>query len=136
MSQHAEQAEKFVQDAGATMNIEFQFHGPHFAGEKESRDVYRVEIRRGGKSMAVAFGQSLADSGQKRVKPTPYDVLASLQKHEPEMDVWDFANEYGYEINDRESYMRVSRIHMAVQQEYEDVLRVFGDVLERLQEIS
>lgn len=146
MGQYIEQAEKFMNDVGATMRVQFQFHGPHFVGETKFRDVYRIEIKRGGESMVVNFGQSLEKSQFRprpglpitirREVPTEYDVLACIQKYEPEADVWDFAREYGYEINDRESYLRVSQIHLSVQQEYDDVRRVFGDVLEQLQEIA
>ena len=146
MSEYTEQAEKFLRDTGTKMHFEFLFHGPHFAGEKESRDVYRVTIERGDKSMSVDFGQSLSSSGLKpvkgrsyvstRVAPAAYDVLSCLQKWEPESDVWEFANEYGYEVNSRESYNMVDSIHMAVIREYKDVCRVFGDVLEQLCEIQ
>ena len=154
MSKHTEQAEKFMEDCGATMTVTFLRHAPHFENDKDSRDIYHVVIKREGKgkdnTMEFDFGQSLAKSvspedqqqarwgqkPQKREAPTAYDILACLQKWEVDGDVWEFAEAYGYEINSRESFNRIDKIHMAVIKEYRDVCRLFGDVMEQLQEIS
>ena len=151
MSQYTEQAEKFMENCGATMTVTFLRHAPYFDGDTESRDIYHIVIKREGRGkdnkMEFDFGQSVAKSvpttknqarganQKKRVAPTAYDVLSCLTKYEVDGDVWEFAREFGYEINKRESFNRVDKIHMAVIKEYRDVCRVFGDVLEQLCEI-
>jgi len=100
--------------------------------------------------MEFTFGQSIVNSvspddlrripwGHKpkqRVAPDAYSVLACLTKYETPQDVWEFAAEYGYEINDRKSLNRVDRICMAVMEEYKDARRLFGDIMEQLREIE
>jgi hypothetical protein len=137
-----------MEDSGATMRVTFLRHGPYFDENEESRDIYRIVIKRGGEKMEFDFGQGIAHSlpplkpcespigRKKRINPDAYSILACLTKYEPEGDVWEFAQEYGYEINSRESFNKVDRIHMAVINEYRDVMRLFGDVIDELQEIS
>ncbi len=133
---YEQQAQNFLSGCGATMTTTFLRHGPHFIGEKESRDIYHIVIERNGRKMEFDFGQSINYSyPNKRVFPSEYDVLACLQKYEPYADIWEFAHEYGYEINSRESFNRVDMIHMAVIKEYCDVQRLFGDVMDELCEI-
>lgn len=150
MSEYTEQAERFMQDCGAKMTATFLRYGPHFEDDKDSRDIYHIVIERNGKKMEFDFGQSIANSAhplkqyellegrrpRKRVAPDAYSVLACLTKYEPEGDVWEFAREFGYEIDSRESLNKVDRINMAVIKEYRDVMRLFGDVVEQLSEIS
>ena len=153
MSEYTKQAEKFMEDCGAEMTATFLRHAPHFEGDKDSRDIYHITLARpgnGGFKMEFDFGQSLANSvppdrinsfrfppnQRKRKPPTAYDVLACLTKWEVDGDVWEFAKEFGYEIDSRESFNRVDKIHMAVIKEYRDVRRLFGDVMEQLYEIQ
>lgn len=154
MSEYTKQAEKFMNDCNATMKVTFLRHAPHFEGDKESRDIYHIVLSRNGQTMEFAFGQSIANSAppvmpgtaaywakggngqKKRIAPDAYSVLACLTKWDVGGDVWEFANEYGYEIDSRESMNRVDRIHMAAIKEYRDVMRLFGDVMDELQEIS
>ena len=171
MSEYTEQANKFMENCGATMAATFLCHAPHFKGDDETRDIYHITLARpgnGGFKMEFDFGQSLANSKapeysnnlteywrkyhwkhqwqvngyggnhpqNKRKPPTAYDVLACLTKYEVSGDVWEFAREFGYEIDSRESFNRVDKIHMSVIQEYRDVCKPFGDVMEQLCEIS
>ena len=152
MNEYTEQGNKFLEETGTKMTVEFLYHGKHFDDDKDKRDVYKVTLERGGKSMEVKFGQSIAKSltaaklraaqlehrvhQMRRIPPTAYDVLACIEKRQPETDVWRFAQEFGYEINSRESMHRVEGICMAVIKEYTDVCRVFGGVLGKLQEIQ
>ena len=153
MSEYRNQANSFMENIGATMTATFLRHAPHFEGDKDSRDIYRITLARpgnGGFKMEFDFGQSIANSAppthpgmaahwaklKKRIPPDAYSVLACLTKYEVDGDVWEFAKEYGFEINSRESYNRIDKIHMAVIQEYRDVCGLFGDVIEHLREIQ
>lgn len=90
--------------------------------------------RRGGKSYQFPFYDS-AYNTQRGERPTAYDVLACIEKYEPYGDVWDFASEYGYTIEDRESFQRVERIFKACQTQARKIERLFGDVMDELYEI-
>jgi hypothetical protein len=148
MSEYTKQAEKFMQETATTMNVTFLRYAPYFDNEKDSRDIYHIKLQRNNKDMEFDFGQSIANSlpplkpfekpvgRRKRIPPTAYDILACLTKYEPEKDVWEFANEFGYEIKNREDFNRVDRTHMAVIKEYRNVMRLFGDVIDRLREIT
>ncbi|GHU55173.1 hypothetical protein AGMMS49975_16610 [Clostridia bacterium] len=135
MSSYTEQAEQFLKDCGAKLKVEYVEYDYYFDNDKEKRDIYRFKIMRNGKQYSAKFGQSIAKSNDDE-KPTAYDILACLQKYEPETDMWDFAHDYGYEVHGRTDYEKVSRIHKSVGREWRGVKRLFGDVLEQLQEIS
>ena len=97
--------------------------------------LYRVRIDRQGKSWTFRFSDCLHNYLNNK-RPTPYDVLACIEKYEPYGDVWDFAREFGYEICDRDSYRKVERIFKAVAREYKNVVRMFGDCMDELCEIA
>ena len=101
--------------------------------------LYRVRIDRkvngNGRSWSFNFSDCRANY-QTNNRPGKYDVLACLEKYEPDGDVWDFAREFGYEIEDRESYEKVEKILNAVKKEYRNVVRMFGDCLDELCEIN
>lgn len=97
--------------------------------------LYRVRIDRNGKTWSFQFSDSLHNYLNNK-RPRPYDVLACIEKYEPYGDVWDFAREFGYEICDRESYQKTERTFKAVQKEYRNVMRMFGDCIDELCEIQ
>jgi hypothetical protein len=129
------QADQFLKDCGAKMSIEYDRCDTYFGGDTAPRDIYNVVIDRNGERYSFRFGNSLRAT-QSGDEPTAYYILSCLQKYEPETDVWDFAHEYGYEINSRESYESVNKIHGAVCREWLAVNQLFGDVLEQLREIE
>ena len=114
---------------------QFLQYGQHFDDDKEGRNIYCVRIDRKGRSFSFRFGDSLQNTWNNE-RPSRYSVLACLTKYEPEVDVWDFASEYGYEICDRQSYSKVLGIYNSVRREYAGVLRIFGDVIDDLREIQ
>ena len=62
--------------------------------------------------------------------PTMYDVLTCLQKYEIGT-FQDFCSDFGYNDDSIKCY----KIYKSVLREYNAVKRLFGDVLEELQEI-
>lgn len=99
-------------------------------------DIYRVTIKRNGKKYSFDFTQSKngTDNGE---KPTAYDILTCLQKYEVGT-FEDFCNEFGYELYNEEytGYNRKSqKTYNAVVKEYNNVMRLFEDVIEELIEI-
>ena len=135
MSKYERQAKDFLKKTGAKMTISFKDCAPYFEGEKEYRNIYRIRIDRNGKSWSFNFGDSIANKNNGD-RPTAYDVLACITKYEPPADVWDFAEEYGYNIDSRQEYNKVNRIYKNVCIEYKNAVRMFGDVLDDLAEIQ
>ena len=137
MSEYTKRAEEFCERNHVKMDFRFKgcLSDERFWGDSRPRNTYEVFIEREGKMMSITFHDSLHNT-EKGIKPTAYDVLSCLTKYEVEDDVWDFAQEFGFDIHDKESYKAVSETHKACQKEYNDVVRVFGDVLDELQEIE
>ena len=99
-------------------------------------DIYRITIKRDGKQFSFNFTQSKngTDNGE---KPTEYDILACLTKYDVG-SFEDFCAEFGYELYNEEytSYNKNSkRTYNAVVKEYNNVMRLFKDVIEELAEI-
>lgn len=137
MNEYDIQAREFLKKYGAKMTISHVFDewGGYRKGKITDGWLYRVRIDRNGKTWSFSFSDSVYNR-QHNKRPTPYDVLACIEKYEPYGDVWDFAREYGYEINDRDSYKETERIFKAVCKEYRNVIRMFEDCMDELCEIS
>lgn len=147
MSKYEQQAQGFLDRTGTSIDIVFLRKGKYFPKDKEERDIYDVTLKRGEQEYSFTFGQSLAKTkqdfdyktgrkSQKRIKPTAYDILVCLEKYETPADVWEFAREFGYTIDSRESLAEVEQTCLAVMNEYNNVMRLFGDVIEELREIQ
>jgi hypothetical protein len=158
MTNYNKQADDFLQKVGATIEIKLLGHFRYFDGDKESRDVYEITIKRGDrKPWVFSFGQSIANSkpsiDKKREKwadndgrmissmlakkefpykpPTAYDVLACITKHDPGI-FEDFCGDYGYDEDSR----KAEKMYFDVQREAKECKRVFGDVINELDEIN
>lgn len=126
---YTEQAEKFLTETGTIIETKFLYNGPHFEDDKENRDVYEITIKRPTRSPALwvfKFGQSIAAS-----TPTAYDVLACLTKYDPGT-FQNFCDEFGYDTDSR----KAEKTYFAVQEEWSNVQRLFGDVIDQLAEIQ
>ena len=159
LNEYDKHANDFLTKTGTTFKAVLLGHMRHFIDDKEKRDVYEITLERKGKSYTFRFGQSLVNSGGehelgrrqkyeddcrkagrwpsvggyrriKAKKPTAYDVLACLQKYDPET-FEDFCDNFGYDIDSRSAL----KIYLAVQDEYNNVIRLFGDVMEDLEDI-
>ena len=110
-----------------------------FPGDNKAtgnRYKYRITIKRNGKSYQFPFYDSINNYITNK-RPNKYDVLLCIEKYEIYGDVWDFAEEYGYNISDHESYNNVQRIYNACKTQYNKLLRLFGeDGMNDLQEIN
>lgn len=137
MTDYERKAREFLKKHNAKMTISHvsDGYGGWRNGTITDGWLYRVRIDRNGKSWSFQFSDSVANKWNNK-RPTKYDVLACIEKWEPYGDLWDFANEFGYDIYDRESYQKANRTFKAVKKEYANVVRMFGDCLEELQEIA
>lgn len=130
MIDYQTEADTFLRDTRTTFQAEHVGYGPYFPDDKESRNIYRIVLKRMGRSYTFRFGQSIKRTLTETV-PTPYDVLACLQKNDPGT-FEDFCSDFGYDTDSR----KAERMYKAVVKEWNGVKRLFGDVLERLQEIE
>lgn len=133
MNEYTKQAKNFLRSCNAKMSITFKKYGKHFEDDKDFRNIYTVRIDRNGKSFSFQFGDSVMNT-QNHKRPTCYDVLACLQKYDVG-SFEDFCSEYGYTIDNYEDKKRIGKIYKAVTREYNKVERIFGDVMDELQEI-
>lgn len=154
-------ARRFLQDTKAVMSFELIAHDKYFPSDTASRDIYEITIKRDKKEWIFKFGQSIAKSGigvanapaddrgqalhdkeswtrlysgmirKKRVPPTEYSVLAAITKHDPG-SYDEFCADYGYDRKHKES----AEIYLAVQREFANVMRMFGDAMDALREID
>lgn len=138
ITDYERKAEQFLRKHNAKMTISHvsDRYGEWTKGKITDGYLYRVRIDRNGKSWSFDFSDSVANRYANK-RPTKYDVLACIEKGEPYWDdVWEFANEFGYEIHDKASYNEANRIYKAVIKECNNVNRIFGDCLEELAEIA
>lgn len=126
MNKYEQQANDFLKSVNASIKMEYLEHRPYFPDEKDSRDIYKVRIRRKGKQMTFTFGANLNGD-----KPTAYDILACLTKYDPGT-LEDFCSDYGYDEDSR----KAESTYKAVCKEWRNVERVFGDYLDGLREIQ
>ena len=137
MSEYKKMAEDFLKKHNAKMTFERigKIRDPLGSGSNNVHNQYEVTIRRNGKHFTFTFTDS-AWNTEKGIAPSEYDVLACLGKYEPDEDILDFANEFGYEIHCKEDFNRVKRIHSGCKREYNGMVRLFGDCMEELREIQ
>jgi hypothetical protein len=81
LTDYDKQAEEFLKATGTEFKTEFLRHGKHLIDDKETRDIYRVTLKRGNREYSTEFGQSLADSGFKALDHSGR-VLSVTNKHD------------------------------------------------------
>lgn len=136
MNEYLKQAQDFLTKHEAVVEFHFSGKRNYFDGDTEPRNVYSVTVSRcGKKDITVTFGDSILNT-KKKIKPTAYGVLACLQKYPVDGDVFDFADEIGYEINNRKSYLKIYNQYESCRDEYNKVWSIFGDCIEELREIQ
>ena len=126
-NEYEEQALEFCRKYGVTIKAEEGVRPDKTFGGLD----YHVMILRNGKQWSFWFTDSIANK-EKHKNPTAYDVLACLEKYEVADNLQGFCAEFGYTEEDKES----KRIWKAVQKEYKNVIRIFGDCLDELCEIQ
>lgn len=136
MNEYDKQAEDFLKKTGTTFNvIAYKGRNPMHKDDKDMMDKWLVEFVRGDEEWDFPFYMGLGHNG---AKPSAYDVLACIQKYEVD-SFEEFCSEFGYDMYDN-NYMGYNKrsweIYRAVCDEYEEVQRMFGDVLEELSEIQ
>jgi hypothetical protein len=130
MTNYEKQAQDFLKRTKTTMDIKYLEHAKYFPGDTQARDIYQVTLRRHGNEYIFKFGQSIHDTKQKKT-PTAYDILACLIGDEVD-SFEDFCDNYGYNPDSISAH----GIYLKVLDEWNNVNKLFGDVLEELREIE
>lgn len=151
MSNYEKQAQDFLDKTQTTFKAEYIKTGFHFDGDKEERDIYKITLQRGNRKMVFNFGQSIVNSSifqpqtdySKGVNaqrillkmgktPTPYDILACLQKYEVG-SFENFCDEFGYNVDS----IKAEKTYNAVVKEWQEVQKLWSDgEIALLQEIN
>lgn len=143
MSEYILKAKEFLEKNNTTVTINFKEvkKNPWRATNFSSNwlhNIYRVTIRRNKNQFSFDFTDSAYNYTNKK-EPTEYDVLACLTKY----DVGtfeDFCSDFGYEVwaeYPKRGYNKESeKIYNAIVKEYNNVMRLFGDCIEELEEIN
>lgn len=124
---YQKQANDFAKKHNVKLNIISHRKGIMWNDDK-TRNIFELKLSRGKKSYSFEWGQSIANGDK---VPTMYDVLACMQKY----DVGtfkDFCSGFGYDPDEPNS----KKTYKAVVKEYEAVERLFGDIMDELQEIE
>lgn len=124
---------KFMQKNGVKMYIKFigKVYNPWNEEEWANwHNKYKVVIKRNNKQMTVNFYDSVHNT-QNGIEPTEYDILACLTKYDVG-SFEDFCGEFGYDIDS----IKALKTYKAVVREYNNVTRVFGDIIEELEDIQ
>ncbi len=138
--EYEQQAVEFLKRANATMTISYTRTVQGFPFDEHDHnmhDEYTIRIFRDGKSYSFKFYNS-AYATMNGERPTKYDVLACVEKYPMYCrDEWEFANEFGYEIECKKDFEKVRRIFNACEKQYRKLLALFGEeLMEELQKIA
>jgi hypothetical protein len=133
MSEYQKQANEFLSKNHITFKAKFLKNDYHFQEDKNTRDIFNVTFSREGKRFSLRFGQSINEStGNGDNLPTPYDVLACIQKYEVG-SFENFCGDFGYDIDSRPA----EKIYKGVSKEWEKVNSFFSESeLAELKEIQ
>lgn len=130
--EYEKQAKEFCDKTKTNIYINFVdcVRDPFEDGSNNYANKYKVIIKRNNKQMTVIFTDSIYNCYNGK-EPTVYDILSCLTKYDP-YNFEDFCYEFGYDLNSRKAY----KTYLAVQKEYDNIMRLFDDVIEELQEIQ
>lgn len=77
MKNYEQQANDFLKKTNTKISLKYIKNDFYFAKDESTRDIYRVEIKRGKRSITFEFGQSIMNSAyyeDKRVKDRTYSL--------------------------------------------------------------
>lgn len=136
MNEYDKQAEDFLKATGTTFEVvAYRGRQPMHKGDSNMMDKWTVAFDRGEEEWVLDFYMGLGHNG---AEPRAYDVLACIEKSDVG-SFEEFCAEFCYDVYD-DNYMgynkRSMEIYKAVCNEYKEVERMFGDVLDALWEIQ
>ena len=132
MTDYNKQANDFAKKHNIELIVKHKTFGKHFASDTQKRHIFRCTLKRNGKQFSFDFGQSIA-SGNKN--PSMYDILACLTKYDVG-SFEDFCSSFGYQHYTAKEKNANLKIYNAVCREFENVDKLFNDIIEELAEIA
>jgi hypothetical protein len=142
MNEYEKQANLFLLNT----NTSFQYvlYGvvlgfPNHDDDKAPRNHFKVLLKNAKGSLELDFYGSINDYQQGIETLSPYDVLSSIASSSYGItdSMWEFAENYGYVINNEKTFKNVQRIHKGVKREYEAIKTMFSPKeIEQLVEIA
>ncbi len=130
---YQETAQKFAEKHGIEFTTEYTKFARYWAEDKEARAIFTCTLKRKDQQYTFKFGQSIFNGTK---EPELYDILACLTKYDP-IDIENFCADYGYQYgtNHHENHLADSRFKK-VQDEYNNVNRLFFDIMDELRQID
>ena len=103
---YEKQATDFLEKTGCKMTITYKENRKYFPEDKETRDVYNIEIKRGQRSWGFEFGNSLVDSEFVALHgKTKYRIPQNMRtKSNSEIELyvkWNLQSDFGTVKTDR-----------------------------------
>lgn len=138
MNECEEQARNFLQATGTKIVIrpDGVVNGfPFDAKDQYPHYKYKVTLRRQGKQYTYPFYDSYYNY-RKNKRPTEYDVLSCLMSYPVDENIFNFAAEFGYQLDDPESWLLTSKIHKECLRQYRRLCDLYSeDLMEKLADI-
>jgi hypothetical protein len=103
-----------------------------FIGDEYPRDVYSITLKHLGLRYIFRFGQSICNSGNDRLEPSAYSILACVEKNDPGT-FENFCSECGYDTDSK----KAETTYKAVLKQWTALSRLYTeDELVSLREIN
>lgn len=80
---YQKQAADFLKETDTQFETEFLKHGKHFDDDKDTRDIYKVMLRRGKREYSFNFGQSISKGKRFKDKTTGLEFYANGDNVQP-----------------------------------------------------
>jgi uncharacterized tellurite resistance protein B-like protein len=113
VSEYEIHAQDFLNSTNTELSVKFLRNGKHFTDDKESRDIYNVQLKRGNRSYSFDFGQSLNNSGFKVKLCTGKvrDIPISDNKRQEYLKnstalKWEFESKLKFSLNNKEKIIK------------------------------
>jgi hypothetical protein len=96
---YQKQANDFLNATNTRFTVEFVKHGKHFDSDQDTRDIYKVTLKRNSREFTFDFGQSINNSGEcQLVKHLRNKVIA-------ESLISRYGSNYAFKLKDRKNIM-------------------------------
>lgn len=138
MSEYEVQANDFLAKAKAKMTISRTGEVKGFPFDPND-DLwhyrYQITLSRKGQQYRFTFYDSF-NNWRLNKRPSRYDVLAAVEKYEPDYDFERWARDFGFDVDEPADRKRAKKTYETCQKQYERLLALFGaDLMADLREI-
>ena len=141
-SEYQKHAEAVLKYMGVSFHAEFDRHGYMFPDDErrgEMRDIFTCYLKRdhNDKVFSTRFGQSINDTtGDGGNPPNAYDLLACLEKYDPE-EYEDWCFNFGFEFKSADDMRENRKTWERCVVQYKDLDAMFTErELELMQTVS